>query len=97
MRYTRKFIEARFAMAMDAIGAKHGASWIKQADGKFEANVGAHSIDHNAVYGGYVITVIVNKGGGENCPFGMGRHNAAGFVAMLDGILGAARFMKKEV
>lgn len=94
MRYTRKFIDARFAMAMDAIGAPHGNAWIKAPNGAYTANVGAHQIDHNAVYGGYCIEKIVNEGGGSSRPFG-DRHNAAAFVALLDGILGAARFMKE--
>lgn len=96
MRYTRKFIEARFAAAMDAIGAAHGEAWLKQPDGRFKANVGTHQIDYNPVYGGYVITKMVNEGGGEQCPFGMDRRNAAGFVAMLNGILGAAQYMRKR-
>ena len=95
MRYTRKFIEARFAMAMDAIGAPHGETYTKQADGFYKANVGVHSIDHNSVYGGYCIEKIVNEGGGSSRPFG-DRHNAAGFIAMLDGILGAARYLKGD-
>lgn len=96
MRYTRKFIDARFAMAMDAIGAPHGATYTRQADGTLKANVGTHMIDHNGVYGGYVIGKIVNEGGGESRPFGDGRHGAEGFVALLDGILGAARYMREE-
>ena len=93
MRYTKKFIEARFAMAMDAIGAPHGEAYTKQDDGRFKANVGTHQLDHNSVYGGYVITKIVNEGGGESCPFGMNRHNAEGFIALLDGVLGAAEYL----
>jgi hypothetical protein len=95
MRYTRKFIEARFAMAMDAIGAAHGDTYTQQPDGKWKANVGTHHLDHNAVYGGYRIAAIVNDGGGEGTPFGEARNAATAFVALLDGIIGAARFMKK--
>lgn len=93
MRYTRKFIEARFAMAMDAIGAPHGDVYTRYPDGSHKANVGVHFIDYAACYGGYTIAAIANEAGGENRPYGMERHSAAEFVALLDGIPGAARYL----
>lgn len=96
MRYTRKYIDARFARAMDAIGAPHGEAWTLQPDGTVTANVGTHFIDHNPIYGGYAIERIVNAGGGEQRPFG-DRHPAAEFVALLDGIIGAAQYMKEKM
>jgi len=92
MRYNRKFIQARFEMAMDAIGAPHGATYTKTENG-YRANVGVHFIDHAACYGGYTIRRISNESGGESEVFGSNRHNASAFVALLDGILGAARIM----
>jgi hypothetical protein len=81
-------------MAMKAIGASCGPTYTKQADGTIKANVGVYFIDHAACYGGYTIARIANEQGGESRPFGMGRHNASAFVAMLDGILGAADIMQ---
>jgi len=89
-------IEARFGMAMDAIGAPHGETYTKQADGTYRANVGTYFVDHNAIYGGYEIRCMASEGGAESQPFGQGRHSAQAFVALLDGILGAARIMKKR-
>jgi len=96
MRYTRKQVEMKFAQAMDAIGAAHGDTYTRQPDGRFKANVGTYNLDHNAVYGGYTITKIVNEGGGETCPFGMGRNGAATFVAMMNAIIDAAHIMKQR-
>ena len=94
MRYNRKFIEARFQMAMKAIGAPTGDTYTKQPDGSYKANVGVHFIDHIACYGGYTIACMASDGGAESRPFGHGRYKASEFVAMLDGIIGAASIMK---
>lgn len=94
MRYSRKFIEARFSMAMDALGVPHGETWAGDEQGKCRANVGTYFIDHNSVYGGYQICMMFNEGGGRSCPFGMERHNAGAFVAMLTGIIESARILK---
>lgn len=96
MRYNRKFIEARFAMAMQAIGAPVGESWTKQDDGSHRANVGVHFLDYAPIYGGYRIVRLHNEGGAEATPFGSNRYAAAAFVALLDGIIGAARIVKEQ-
>jgi hypothetical protein len=88
MRYTRKFIEARFEIAMKAVGLPTGPSWI---DGK--AQIGICSIDYAAVYGGYTIRMIANAGGGESSPFGQERHKASEFVALLTGIIRASEII----
>lgn len=91
MRYTRKFIDARFAMAMDALGLPHGETWARQSDGRYLANVGTYFIDQ---YNGYQIACMHNEGGAQSTPFGSTRYKAAEFVALLDGILGSARILK---
>lgn len=96
MRYTKQFIQARFRMAMDAIGATHGDAYLPREDGNgYRPNDGAHFIDHAPIYGGYRIARM-SSGGGESAPFGSGRHSAREFVALLDGILGAARHMQER-
>lgn len=96
MRYNRKFIDARFAMAMEALGVPHGETWTKQADGKYHANIGVHFIDYTPVYGGYRIGCMMNKGGGEHAPFGHTRHNAATFVDILTAIIDTAHILKNK-
>jgi hypothetical protein len=96
MRYTRKQVEAKFAQAMDAIGVPHGEAYLKMGNGTYVANVGNFNLDHNAVYGGYTITKIVNAGGGETCPFGMGRNGAATFVAMMNALIDGVHILKQR-
>lgn len=43
------------------------------------ACVGAWTLDHNSVYGGYVIEEIFNVGGGVTLPFGSMRRTAREF------------------
>jgi hypothetical protein len=47
------------------------------------AHVGAWTLDYNPIYGGYVIEVIANTGGGVSQPFGSQRHPASEFCAMV--------------
>ena len=61
-----------------------------------KAIVGVHFIDFNRIHGGYTIRRIANAQGRESSPFGMQRHNAAEFVALLDGIIGAAHIIKSN-
>ena len=95
MRYNKKFIQARFEIAMNAINVPFGETYVRKADDSgWQANVGVHFIDHNSSYGGYSINKIANVNGGESQPFGSRRYNASEFVALLDGIIGAAYAMK---
>ena len=89
--HSRKFINARFKMAMDAIGSRTGDSW---SNGK--AIVGVHFIDFNRIHGGYTIRRIADAQGRETSPFGMQRHSASEFVALLDGIIAAAHIVKSN-
>ena len=88
MRYTKKFIEARFHMAMEALGVPHGEAWTDR-----KANVGTYMLDH---YYGWQITKMHNEGGAESTPFGSSRYTAREFVAQLDGIINAAHILKNR-
>ncbi len=97
MRYNRKFIDARFAMAMEALGVPHGETWTKDANGVYRANVGTYFIDYAACYGGYTICCMANEGGGQQCPFGLQRHSASEFAAILAAIMDTAYILKNKV
>jgi hypothetical protein len=93
MRYTKKFIEARFAMAMDACGLPHGETYSKRDDGTTKANVGVYFIDN---YYGWQIRKMHNEGGAESHAFGSERRNAREFVALLTGIIETANLLKQR-
>lgn len=84
-RYTKKFIEARFELAMRELGLATGPLYVDR-----KAQVGNHFIDHQPAYGGYQIRMMCSEGGGQSCPFGMERHSASEFVALLSGLIYAA-------
>lgn len=94
MRYTKKFIEARFESAMKAIGLPTGETYIKGISGQYIPNVGVYFIDHAPGYGGYRIAKM-HENGAESTPFGMDRKTASEFVALLTGILYAADVKEK--
>jgi hypothetical protein len=90
-RITRKFLEARFAMAMQAVGAVHGEPYAKSL--KPVAN--CCFIDHNSVYGGYVIMQMAETGTGQRHPFGDERMGAQEFSRHLGTIMRTAAFLKQ--
>jgi hypothetical protein len=94
-RYTRKFIEARFHMAMEVLGVPHGDVWIKQDDGSIRAAVGTYFLDYAPIYGGYCIRKVANEGGAESTPFGSMRYNASTFAAFLGAIMDTVHIMKQ--
>jgi hypothetical protein len=65
MRITRKVLEAKVAYLNQYLGQSTEA-WTKQADGKYRANVGTYVLDHNSIYGGYVLNRICTEGGGQS-------------------------------
>lgn len=69
-RYTKRDAQGAFARLLLAC-RKHEATSYK--------NVGGWTLDHNGVYGGYVVQEIVNEGGGVACPFGYQRRTAREF------------------
>jgi hypothetical protein len=91
MRYNRKFINARFAIAMEALGVPHGETWDDETK---RCIPGVYAIDYASVYGGYTIRKIANEGGAESTPFGSQRYKASEFVALLDGIINAMHIVK---
>lgn len=88
MRYTRKFIEARFEIAMKAVGLPTGKLYV---EGK--AQIGVCFVDYAPVYGGYEIRQIANEGGAQGQPFGSQRYKASEFVALLTGIIRASEII----
>ena len=77
---------------MDLLGAPHGDPWVNNV-----AQVGTCFIDHNSFYGGYIIHCIANASGGAGTPFGSNRRECSEFLALLDGIIGAARYKQDQV
>ena len=59
-----------------------GALWTRKGNDNI-AMIDAWTLDCNPTYGGYVIEVIANSGGGIHQPFGSTRHNAREFCAMV--------------
>jgi len=55
-----------------------GQLWLRQGSDNV-AFVGAWMLDHNSVYGGFVIEEMYNTGGGVTQPFGSMRRNAREF------------------
>lgn len=81
-RYTTKNAEAAFERLAAALGkstAKTGGPiWARIGD-RNVARVGAWLLDHNSIYGGFVVAEIVNEGGGESHPLGERRMSAREF------------------
>lgn len=85
-RYTTKNAEAAFERLAGKLGkstAKSGGPiWTRQGD-RNVARVGAWALDHNSIYGGFVIVEIVNEGGGESHPLGERRRPAREFCDVV--------------
>lgn len=84
MRYTKKFIKARFAMAMEVLGVP--VAPVHGKNGK-PYPAGTYFLDSAWIYGGYRIQRMSNDTGGESMPFGQERHSAREFASLLDGII----------
>jgi hypothetical protein len=89
-RYTRRDTEMAFARLADAVGAKIADPAWKITD---KRRLGAWTLDHNGVYGGYVIAAYVSDSHysddprpqtytAETHPMGDRRHNARDFAQM---------------
>ena len=88
MRYTRKFLEARFRFAAEAMGWNTGPAWSRDpAPG--HANVGTVFLERGPV-GGWRISQIHNERGGESKI--TDTLSAAELVAWIDGVLYAKDF-----
>src|SRR5438046_873108 len=70
------------AVMSDYDPSKQAQLWTSVYEGVRVRNlaaVGAWSLDHNSVYGGFVIHEIFNAGGGVSEPFGSMRRSAREF------------------
>lgn len=74
-RYTKSDAAAAFNRLVEAIGGRVAEKYN---------DVGAYRLDHNGVYGGYVIEQICNDGGGVSRPFGDYRHPSREFCFMVN-------------
>lgn len=85
MRYTKKFIQARFERFCEATG---------QRPAKAYNDVGGLMLDH---YRGWNIVVIANEGGAQSHINGWcNRLTASELVAFMDGAMWAAKAIKTE-
>jgi hypothetical protein len=89
MRYTRKFLEARFRFAAEAMAWNTGPVWTKDAAGNNRSAVGAVFLERGPI-GGWRISQIMNERGGEHCL--TGNISASELVAWIDGVLYAKDF-----
>lgn len=71
MRTTKSEVQAVFERFCKVHGYRIATSFN---------DVGAYELDHNSIYGGYVINQIMNDGGGVTQPFGSKRMKAEPFV-----------------
>lgn len=81
-RYTRKNAEAAFerlALKLGKSTARTGGPIWRRVGDRNVARVGAWALDHNSIYGGFVVIEIVNEGGGERHPMGDRRMPARQF------------------
>jgi len=69
-RYTKRDAQAAFERLMQATG-KHPAASYK--------DVGGWVLDHNSIYGGYVVHEMFNENGAVSEPFGGRRRTAREF------------------
>jgi len=80
-RVTKADVTYWFDRLCAALG-KSKTPW-RTEDGKSVANIGAWYLDHNPIYGGYVVYEMMNEGGGAREPFGPYRKRPAEFVAAV--------------
>jgi hypothetical protein len=69
-RYTKRDAQAAFARLLLACSRREAASY---------QDVGSWTLDHNGIYGGYLVNEIFNEQGAITCPFGYQRRTAREF------------------
>jgi len=89
MRYTTKFLQARFKFAAEAMEWNTGPLWTKDADGNNRSTVDAVFLERGPV-GGWRICQFSNDRGGERKI--SDTLSASELVAFIDGILHAKDF-----
>lgn len=73
-RYTKKDAEAAFLRLVEATGNRVAESYN---------DVGGWQLDHNSVYGGYVVHEISNEHGAVSEPYSSTRRNAREFCDVV--------------
>ena len=69
MRIKRAGLEAAVQRLAERLGKPTGPCWIHdEKTGRNRAVIGAWALDHNSIYGGYVIEEINNDRGGIRHP-----------------------------
>ena len=81
-------VDLAFNRLLKAYGRSNKKVWT-QKDGKNQARIGAWVLD--SAYGGYKVSQIVNKGGGEKDLFDQRRRKPADFIRWVDTIISAKR------
>lgn len=94
-RVTKAMIQAQFKrfaymLGRDTIPYKCGPD-----GGRPKAQVGALFLDHNTIYGGWVVCEMVNESGGLSCLFGHTRRSAFDMHSTLGFAMDAIRFVQK--
>lgn len=69
-RYTKRDAMAAFSRLLVACGKREATSY---------SDVGGWQLDHNGIYGGYVVEEIHNEHGAISHPFGSMRRSARDF------------------
>lgn len=93
-RTTRSEVIAAFDRLCDALH-KTPYGWEADGNGKYHAVIGGWVLDENPSYGGYVVTEIMNAGGGVCTPLGETRMPAAQFVRSVRFALDAIEIDRK--
>jgi len=86
MRYTVKDAEKSVERLANKLGRKSGTCWIRTKSGKNKAIIGCLRADYNSVYGGAILTEIINEGGAVDHPLGEGRLKPYEFTKMINGV-----------
>lgn len=81
-------VELAFTRLLGVFNKKRN-KWTKGRDGKLRAIVGSWTLDSG--YGGYKVSEIVNKGGGERDLFDNRRRKPSDFVRWVDITIAAKR------
>ena len=94
MRITRKVLEAKVAYLNEYLGQSTEA-WTKHPDGKYRANVGTYVLDHNSIYGGYILDRICTEGGGQSHAIGSKRVPASQMADLISAFLEGKRLSRE--
>ena len=85
-RTTKKQVEGTFKTLADALGHPTENLWTMGKKSN-KSTIGGWVLDHNGIYGGYVIEEIVTDGGGTTHPFGPTRRPAGAMWEFLHSML----------